>query len=261
MADTALFEKRGRVAIVTINRAEKRNAVDIATSAALKACFDRVERDDDVDVCIFTGAGDKAFSAGVDLKQLAAEGPPMVPKVFFPDSGWAGIGRRRFDKPVIAAVNGHAIAGGLELVLSCDFAIAAENAMFGVNEAALGPIADAGACFRLPHWIPLPYARELLYTGRWIDADEALRLGLVNRVVKLSALMDTCLEIAGRIARNSREAVGITKRLIAETLDRPEDEAWTINERYMWQSFENEDFWEGPRAFAEKRPPVFKRKM
>jgi enoyl-CoA hydratase/carnithine racemase len=259
MAELALFERKGRVAIVTINRPEKRNAVDIATSAALKRCFDEVERNPDIDVCIFTGAGDKAFSAGVDLKQLAQEGPPMVPKVFFPDTGWAGIGRRRFDKPVIAAVNGHAIAGGLELMLSCDFAIAAENAMFGVNEAALGPIADAGACFRLRHWIPLPYAKELLYTGRWIDAPEALRLGLVNRVVTQTNLMPTCLEIAQRIAKNSREAVGITKRLINETLDRPEDEAWTINERYMWKSFENEDFWEGPRAFAEKRPPAFKR--
>ena len=119
--------------------------------------------------------------------------------------------------------------------------------------------AQPGGCFRLPHWVPLPYAREMLLTGRLIDAQEALRVGLVNRVVPQAELLDCCLQVAETISRNSSSALRIMKRLIAETLDRPEQEAWKINDRYMAASFDTADFMEGPRAFTEKRAPRFRR--
>jgi enoyl-CoA hydratase/carnithine racemase len=259
MNDKAYVVQHGLAAVVYINRPEQRNCINDEAAAALNRIFNDLEKKDEIDVVILTGNGDKAFSSGLDLKQFAHEGADLIPRVIFANTGWAGIGRRAFPKPLIAAVNGYAIAGGLELILSCDFAIASENAQLGFTEATLGPIADGGGCFRLPHWVPLPYAKELLLTGRLIDAHEAHRIGLVNRVVPAEELIPVCLEIAERIARNSPSAMKIMKKLISETLDRPESEAWPINDRYMLASFETEDFLEGPRAFTEKRDPRFKR--
>lgn len=259
MADLAYFDRHGRIAVLYINRPEVRNCIDAGTATAMNRLFAELEADDAVDVVILTGAGDKAFSTGLDLKQLALKGPALIPQVIFKDTGWAGIGQRQFAKPIICAVNGYAIAGGLELILSTDFAIAAEHAQLGFNEATLGPIADAGACFRLPHWVPLPFAREMLMTGRLISAAEAYRVGLVNHVVPGAKLLETALEIAGRIAHNSPSALGIMKRLVSETLNQPEAIAWPINDRYMRASFDTPDFMEGPRAFAEKRTAKFSR--
>lgn len=256
MTSKVLVERRGPVAIVTINRPESRNCIDAAMARALRDAFDDLEADVGVKAVILTGAGD-SFSSGLDLKQLAARGADMIPEVIFEDTGWAGIGRRAFPKPLIAAVNGWAIAGGLELMLSCDFAIASETATFGCNEVTLGPIADAGACFRLPRWVPLPYAREMLLTGRLIDSAEAHRIGLVNRVVPAAGLIDACVEAAEMAARNSASSTRITKNLINETQGLSEDQAWVINDRYMYASFETEDFLEGPRAFTEKRAKTF----
>lgn len=259
MNEKAYIERHGRIAILFINRPDARNCIDADTAGTMDRLFGELERDETIDVVILTGAGEKSFSSGLDLKQLAEQGPAMIPKVIFKDSGWAGIGRREFAKPLIAAVNGYAIAGGLELVLSADFAIAAENAVFGFNEATLGPIADAGGCFRLPHWVPLPFAKEMLLTGRLIDASEAYRVGLINRVVPQRDLLSVCLETAERISRNSPSAMKIMKRLVSETLNQPESVAWPINDRYMVASFSTEDFMEGPRAYVEKRPPRFHR--
>lgn len=254
---TAFVERHGRVAVVFINRPSVRNCINDEAAGELNRLFGELADDPAIDSVILTGVGGAAFSAGLDLKQLAREGANLIPKVIFADSGWAGIGRRFFPKPLIAAVNGYAIAGGLELVLSCDFAIASDNAILGFNEVTLGPIADAGGCFRLPHWVPLPYAREMLLTGRLIDAEEACRVGLVNRVVAPDLLISTCLEIAQRISRNSASAMTIMKRLITETIGLPESEAWRINDHYMVASFDTPDFMEGPRAFAEKRTAHF----
>ncbi|MFN7056488.1 enoyl-CoA hydratase/isomerase family protein [Hyphomonas sp.] len=258
MSKTALLEKTGRTAIVTINRPEVRNCVDAETAGAIRDIFDSLETDSLINAVILTGAGDIAFSSGLDLRQLASEGPDLIPKVIFKDTGWAGIGRRHFSKPLIAAVNGVAIAGGLELMLSCDFAYASEHAQFGCNEVTLGPIADAGGCFRLPRWVPLPLAREMLMTGMMISADEAHRVGLVNRVLPKGKLMEMCLKTAETIAGNSASSMSITKSLIAETLGRHEDDAWVINDRYMVASFDTPDFMEGPRAFTEKRKKRFR---
>lgn len=252
-----IVERRNGVAVVTINRADVRNCINDVAARALDEAFDGLERDDSVKSVILTGAGETSFCSGLDLKQLASEGPALIPKVIFDDTGWAGIGQRDFDKPIISAVNGFALAGGLELALSTDFIIAADNAEFGCNEVALGPIADAGACFRLPQWVPLPFAREMLLTGRRVKAEEALRVGLVNRIVPLRDLMPTAIEIAERIAQNSPSSMRITKRLMRQTLNRPEEQAWPINNRYMRESFETPDFMEGPRAFVQGRKPNF----
>jgi crotonobetainyl-CoA hydratase len=254
MSNLVLVERRNRAAIVTINRPDVRNCIDSATAMRLRQAFDALESDDAVDAVIVTGAGEKAFCSGLDLKELARRGPSLIPEVIFEDVGWAGIGKRRYQKPLIAAVNGAAIAGGVELVLSCDFAFAAEHAVFAFNEATLGPIADAGGCFRLP------FAREMLLTGRFVSAEEARSAGLVNRVVPAATLMDACLDAVERISHNSPSAMRIMKQLIAETHDRPEDEAWIINDRYMAASFETPDFMEGPKAFTEKRNKTFSRR-
>lgn len=259
IAPTAYIERHDRVAILFINRPDARNCINAEAAATLNRLFGELEADAGIDVVILTGVGDQAFSTGLDLKQLAEEGPSLIPKVIFADTGWAGIGRREFPKPLISAVNGYAIAGGLELVLSTDFAIAADHALLGFNEATLGPIADAGGCFRLPHWVPLPLAKEMLLTGRLLTAVEARDAGLVNRVVPKDQLLPTCLEIARRIAANSPSALRIMKRLVQETLNQPESVAWPINDRYMVASFDTPDFMEGPRAFTEKRAARFSR--
>jgi enoyl-CoA hydratase/carnithine racemase len=259
MTEPAYVQKHGRVAILCINRPEVRNCIDASTAATMERLFDELEADEAVDVVILTGVGEVAFSTGLDLKELAKQGPSLIPKVILERTGWAGIARRHFPKPLIAAINGYAIAGGLELVLSADFAIAADHAQLGFNEATLGPIADAGGCFRLPHWVPLPFAREMLMTGRLITAAEAYRVGLVNHVVPAADLMTTALRIAQEISRNSPSALKIMKSLVVETLNQPESVAWPINDRYMVASFDTPDFMEGPRAFAEGRSARFTR--
>ena len=259
MADTAYVERHNRVAVMYINRPEARNCINAETAARMDGLFDELESDSEVDVVILTGTGDVAFSTGLDLKELARHGPALIPKVIFERTGWAGIGRRAFPKPIISAVNGYAIAGGLELVLATDFAIAADHAQLGFNEATLGPIADAGGCFRLPHWVPLPFAREMLMTGRLISATEAQRVGLVNHVVPGQQLLSTAMAIAEQIARNSPSALRIMKSLVTETLGQPESVAWPINDRYMVASFDTSDFMEGPRAYVERRTAKFAR--
>ncbi len=256
MDQLVVRDRRDAVEIVTINRPRVHNCIDGETALAVKEAFDELERDDEVRVVILTGAG-PSFSSGLDLKRLAREGPGLIAKVIFEETGWAGLGKRFFPKPLIAAVHGHALAGGLELPLSCDFIVASDDAKLGFNEATLGPIADAGGCFRLPKWVPLPLAREMLMTGTPIDARRAFEVGLVNHVVPRGQLMATALEIAHAIARNSTVSMAIMKRLIAETQDRPEKDAWEINDGYMRQSMETEAFMEGPRAFAERRRPDF----
>jgi enoyl-CoA hydratase/carnithine racemase len=257
MEQKAFYERHGAAAVVFINRPRVHNCIDSETAALMNSIFDELENDEAVRVIILTGSGERAFSTGVDLKQLAAEGPALIQKLDFPQGGWAGIGRRKLLKPILSAVNGYAIAGGLELVLSTDFAIAADHAELGFTEATLGPIADAGGCFRLPHWVPLPFAKELLLTGRLISAAEARAAGLVNHVVPKEKLLETSLEIAARIQKNSAAALRMMKGLIHETLNRTEDDAWPINNRYMSASYDSTDYMVGPRAFLEKRSVRF----
>ena len=193
-----LRERQGHIEILTINRPEARNAINGPVSLAFAAAFDELEADDDCWVVIVTGAGDKAFSAGMDLKAFAAG---EAGDIMGANGGFGGIAQRDFPKPIIAAVNGSALAGGCEIMLSCDLVVAVEEAKFGIPEVKRGLMAAAGALIRLPKRIPPTIAMELALTGDPIDAQRALALGLINRVVPADRLMEEALALAGHHRR------------------------------------------------------------
>lgn len=246
-----LRERIGRVEVVTINRPDARNAIDYETSKGLADAFDALEVDDEIWAVVLTGAGDKAFSAGMDLKAFAGGGG----NVMGVNGGFAGISNRNFAKPLIAAVNGHALAGGLEIMLSCDLAVVADHATFGIPEVKRGLIAGAGGLVRLPKRIGLARALELGMTGDAIDAQEALSLGLVNRVVPGSEVLKTAIALAEHICEAAPLAVTASKHVIKASLEVPEEQGWTISTEAVMKVFSSPDAMEGPRAFAEKRKP------
>jgi len=246
-----LRERRGRVEIITINRPEARNAINYDTSKALADTFDEIETDHDIWAVVLTGSGEKAFSAGMDLKAFAAGGG----NVMGVNGGFAGITRRDFPKPLIAAVNGDALAGGFEIMLACDLAVAANHANFGIPEVQRGLAAGAGGLIRLPKRVGLAVALELAMTGDAVDAETALRLGLVNRVVPAAAVLDTAVALAERICKNAPLATRLSKKLVRESVDVPEEAAWDLSGQILAEVFSSPDALEGPRAFAEKREP------
>lgn len=245
-------ERVGKVEIITINRPEARNAIDGETATALSNAFDELENDDNVWVVILTGAGDKAFSAGMDLKAFASG---QLNQIISAKGGFAGIAQRNFPKPIIAAVNGAALAGGCEIMLSCDLVVAADHATFGIPEVKRGLIAGAGALIRLPQRLPLSIALELALTGDPIDAKRALELGLINRVVPKENLLEEALALAEKIAQNAPLAVKHSKKVMYGALNRPEEEGWKVNNESIPVVFSSKDAMEGAIAFAEKRPP------
>lgn len=252
MADEVLRERRGNVEILTINRPEARNAINGAVSTGIAAALDELAEDPDAWVVILTGSGDKAFSAGMDLKAFAAgEGAAVMGA----PGGFGGIARRSFPKPLIAAVNGSALAGGLEIALSCDLIVAADHAVFGIPEASRGLIAGAGGLFRLPRRVPLAVALELALTGEPIDAPRAQALGLVNRVVPRHELMDEALVLAERIADNAPMAVRYSKSVMLASLGADDETGWRLTDEAVGVVFTSPDAMEGPIAFAEKRRP------
>src|SRR5258708_2601839 len=253
-----LYEKRGHIAYVTINRPDRRNAIDPATSHELKAAFEGFKADDDAWVAILTGAGDQSFSAGADLLAMSAalsgggEGVPMnVP--------FGGI-TRGYEcwKPIIAAINGYCLAGGLEIALSCDIRVAAEHAQFGLPEPRRAIIPAAGGTQRLPRSVPLAFAMELLLTGDRFDAQTALRFGLVSRVVPQAELMATAEAIAGRILECGPLAVRAIKQAVLRGREMSLEDGLRLEGQLAGPIFGTEDAREGPRAFAEKRKPAYK---
>ena len=252
MADDVLRERRGNVEILTINRPEARNAINGGVSRAMSSIMDELAEDDDCWVVIITGSGDIAFSAGMDLKAFArGEGAEITAA----SGGFAGLTARDFPKPIIAAVNGSALAGGFEIMLSCDLVVAVEHAKFGIPEAKRGLIAGAGGLIRMPKRLPMAIALELAMTGDPIDADRALALGLINRVVPAGALLDEALALAGTIAANAPLAVRYSKSVMKQAAEVSESEGWKINAAAAGVVFSSADAMEGPVAFAEKRPP------
>jgi enoyl-CoA hydratase/carnithine racemase len=245
-------ERQGPIEILTINRPEARNAINGAVSRQFAAAFDELEADDECAVVIITGSGDKAFSAGMDLKAFAAG---EAADIMGSDGGFAGIAQRDFDKPTIAAVNGAALAGGCEIMLSCDLVVAVEQATFGIPEVKRGLIAGAGGLIRLPKRVPPAIALELALTGDPIDARRAFELGLINRVVPAARLMDEALALAGVIADNAPLAVRASKRVMKQAGGVPEPEGWAINSAAVPEVFGSADAMEGSIAFAEKRKP------
>jgi enoyl-CoA hydratase len=244
-------ERNGRVGIIRLNRPEARNAVNGDLANGVEAALDDFEADDQIQAVVITGNG-PTFSAGADLKLIAAgRGGEMATA----KGNFAGLVRRNFPKPIIAAVNGPAFAGGFEIVLACDLVVAAEEAQFGIPEVKRGLFAAAGALIRLPKRIPLALATELAITGDPISAERAQQLGLVSRVVPLADVVDAALELAATIAKNGPLAVRKTLQMVREAGDLTEEEAWPRNFELAMEVFASKDSIEGATAFAEKREP------
>lgn len=248
------YELRGRVALLTINRPEARNAVNGAVATGMEDAIDRLEADDDVWVGIVTGTG-PVFSAGADLKAIASgDAGGLQTK----RGGFAGIARRERTKPIIAAVNGPALAGGCEIVLSCDLVVASTEARFGIPEVKRSLVAAAGGLFRLPRALPKNVAMELALTGDPIDAQRAYELGFVNRVCEPAALIDTAIALAEQITANAPLAVRASRQIVLDGMLASDDDAWRITNEAFAAVASSEDFGEGPRAFIEKRAPQWK---
>ena len=246
-----LTEERDGVLVVTINRPGARNAINQAVSEAMAAAFDALDTRPDLTLGIVTGAGG-TFSAGMDLKAfLAGE------NVIVPGRGLGGLCQRPPRKPLIAAVEGWALAGGFEVALACDMIVAAEDARFGIPEVKRGLVAGAGGLLRLPRRIPTAIAMQLALTGDPISAPEAHRLGLVNAITPAGGALAGALRLAATIAANAPLAVAASKQIIADSADWSSEQAWANQAELMRPVFASEDAREGPRAFAEKRPPVW----
>jgi len=256
-----LVERRGHVMIVTLNRPEAHNACNLAMWLAGGEALEQAEADPEVRAVVVTGAGDKTFSAGADLKAIMRGEPARPDDPVKASWGFAGIANHPISKPVIAAVNGNALGGGTEVALGCDLVIAAEHARFGLSEVKVGLFAAGGGVFRLPRQIPPKIAMEMILTGEPIDARRALELGLVNRVVPTGELIDAALALAEKIAGNAPLSVQASKRLARRVIDgafADEPEDWQRTEEEMAILSRSEDAREGPRAFAEKRAPQWK---
>jgi crotonobetainyl-CoA hydratase len=256
-----LVEIRDHVLVLTINRPDARNAVDGDVWLLIGEAMEKAQDDPEVRCIVLTGAGDVAFSAGLDLKALAT-GKLNIPRHMAKYS-FAGFVRHFTSKPTIAAVNGKALGGGSELALACDLIVATESASFGLPEVKRGLIAGGGGVFRITEVIPQKIALELLMTGEPITSTEAARWGLVNRVVPDGTALDAALELAAQIAKNAPLAVQASKRLAYRLTDgEPAGEApmWAENDREIGILFASADAQEGPRAFAEKREPVWQGK-
>jgi enoyl-CoA hydratase len=253
MAEQAvLTERRDGVLVITLNRPDARNAVNAALAEGVAAALDELDGDDALQVGILTGAG-KGFSSGMDLKAFVAGERPYVE-----DRGFAGITRRASRKPLIAAVEGFAVAGGLEIALACDMIVAARDARLGIPEVKRSLVAAAGALIHLPRRVPYQVAMELALTGDPIDGERAYALGLVNRAVEPGTALDTALELAAAIARNGPLALDASKRILDRSLDWTVEEAWEKQGEILGPVMTSEDAQEGAIAFAEKRDPVWK---
>ncbi|MGW0044675.1 crotonase/enoyl-CoA hydratase family protein [Rhodococcus sp. NPDC003348] len=248
MSDAVLTERRGRVLVITINRPEVRNAINLAVSQGLADALDELDADPELSVAVLTGAGGN-FSAGMDLKAFA--------KGEFPYIAGRGMGftEKPPAKPLIAAVEGNALAGGTELVLATDLVVAARDATFGIPEVKRGLVAGGGGLLRLPERIPYQKALELALTGDPFTAEEGASFGFVNTLAEPGGALDAALELAARITANGPIAVAVTKKVIAAARSWSEDEKWQKQMELVAPVFGTQDAKEGAAAFAEKRAP------
>jgi len=251
MADEVLTERDGAVLVITLNRPQAKNAVNRALAEGLAAALDELDGDAAAKVGVLTGAGG-AFSAGMDLKAfLQGEFPTVKGR------GFGGITERPPVKPLVAAVEGVALAGGLEIVLSCDLVVAANNARFGIPETKVGLLAGAGGLIRLPQRIPVNIAMECALTGEFFSAEDARGWGLVNRLTEPGEALAGARELAAKVAANGPLGVVASKRIIREAAYWPAEELWSRQAEAMGPVFGSEDAKEGAAAFAEKRKPVW----
>jgi enoyl-CoA hydratase len=247
-----LTERRERTLLITINRPDQRNAVNAAVAHGIADALDELDGDDELTLGVLTGAG-KGFCAGMDLKAFVTGERPYAD-----DRGFAGITQRASTKPLIAAVEGFAVAGGLEVALSCDLIVASRGAKLGVPEVKRSLVAAGGALLRLPRVLPRNVAMELVLTGDPITAERGYELGLVNRLAEPGEAVQTALELADQITPNAPLALAASKRILAEVVDWPDSEFWQRQGEIVGPVMTSEDAREGATAFAEKRAPVWK---
>ena len=247
-----LTERRGRVLLVTLNRPAQRNAVNAAMAGGIAAALDTLDGDPELSIGVITGAG-KGFCSGMDLKAFVTGESPTVP-----GRGFAGITQRASDKPLIAAIEGFAVAGGLEVALSCDLIVAARGARLGIPEVKRSLVAAGGGLLRLPRMLPRNIAMEMALTGELILAERAQELGLVNRLAEPGGALDAAVELAETIAANGPLALAATKRILVESVDWPDAEFFARQEAVAAPVRDSEDAREGATAFAEKRAPVWR---
>ena len=248
-----LLEHRGAVAFVTLNRPEQRNAFDAPMCAQMRQTIDQIEADPSV-LCTVLQANGPAFCAGMDLKAFLAGD---ADRILFGEYGFAGFVKRKRTKPVIAAIDGAALAGGFELMLACDMVIAGQSAKFGLPESKLGLVAAGGGAIRLGQRVPKVIANEILLTGRMFGADEALQWGLVNQVVPDGNALAAAMELAEQIANNAPLSLKASLALSDLATSQIEPALWEENDRQMELISTTRDAQEGPAAFVEKRAPVW----
>ena len=245
------FEVRGRVALITLDRPEARNAINAAMAEAMESAIDRLEADDDLWVGILTHNG-PAFCAGADLKEIAAGNAGGL---WTKRGGFGGIVLRERVKPLIAAVDGHAVAGGTEIALACDLRVASTETVFGIPEVKRSLVAAAGGLVRLPRVLPPAIAMELAITGDTITAERAYHFGMINEQCEPGTAVDTAMALADRVLANAPLAVQASRRLILEAPEQTDAEGMRAASKAMADLSSTEDYAEGPRAFIEKRPP------
>jgi crotonobetainyl-CoA hydratase len=258
-APAVLVERSGNVLIITINRPEARNAINAAVSIGVGDALEEAQNDTGVRAVVITGAGDKSFCAGADLKAISRRENIYHPD--HPEWGFAGYVRHFIDKPTIAAVNGTALGGGTELALASDLVVAHELAKFGLPEVKRGLVAAAGGVFRIVDQLPRKVAMEMLLTGEPLTAADAWEWGLVNQVVKEASVLDAALALAARVTVNAPLSVQASKRVaygVDDGIIVGDEPGWDRTLREMQTLIRSEDAREGPLAFAEKREPVWK---
>jgi enoyl-CoA hydratase len=247
-----LTERRDGVLIVTLNRPDARNAVNSAVAQGIADALDTLDADDELQVGVLTGAG-KGFCSGMDLRAFVQGERPYVD-----DRGFAGITERAASKPLIAAVEGFAVAGGFEIALSCDLIVASKGARFGIPEVKRGLIAGAGGLLRIPQRVPYGIAMEMALTGDLVLAERGHELGFVNRLTEPGGAVDGALELAAAVKVNGPLALRITKEILQAVPDWTQEEFWERQKPYVDEIFASEDAREGATAFAEKREPQWK---
>jgi enoyl-CoA hydratase len=245
------YQVKGHYAVLTINRPEARNAVNGAVASGIEEGIDKLEADDDVWVGVLTGVP-PVFCAGADLKEINSGNAAALQTK---RGGFGGIVTRDREKPIIAAVDGPALAGGTEIVLSCDLVVASRSATFGIPEVKRSLVAGAGGLFRLPRKIPMNVAMECALTGDPISAERAYHFGLVNVLCDDGDALEKAIELADRVCANAPVAVRETRKIVRDATMAPDDVGWKMSFEGMAKAMQSEDFKEGLTAFIEKRPP------
>jgi enoyl-CoA hydratase len=251
-SDAVVSERRGNVLLITINRPEMRNAVNGAVAEGIAGALDQLDADDGLTVGVVTGAGGY-FSAGMDLGAFVKGESP-----WFGDRGFAGIAQRSARKPLIAAIEGFALAGGMEVALACDMIVAAKGAKMGIPEAKRSLVAAGGALLRLPRRMPYHVVMELALTGDWMPAERFHEFGLVNRLAEPGAAVEVAMELAAQLSKSGPLALIGSKRILQEQFDWSSDEMWQKQAEITGPVMASEDAKEGASAFKEKRDPVWK---